>query len=141
VPARAPHGTRLAATWPEALTMVIRVERRREARERAYMLVNVSRVDREGAPTDQELGRTLDLSRGGARVEVAEPIGLGTKVQVDLALRNELLEAQAVVRHLEPGDDGLHRLGLEFIDLQEPFFGRVDTFLRARSDEALQRGY
>lgn len=121
--------------------MVIRVERRREARERAYMLVNVSRVNREGAPTEQELGRTLDLSRGGARVEVKDPLDLGSRVRLDLALRDELLEAQAVVRHVEPGDDGVCRLGLEFIDLHEPFFSRVDSFLRTRSDETVQRGY
>lgn len=114
--------------------MVIRVERRREARERTYQLVNVSRLNREGAPMEQAFGRTLDLSRGGLRVELDREVPPGARVRVDLALRETLICAQAEVRNVTPDEGGFH-VGLEFTDLDDGTFNRIDDFLRARAAE------
>ncbi|MCO5169754.1 MAG: PilZ domain-containing protein [Planctomycetes bacterium] len=112
--------------------MVIRVERRREPRERTYQLVNVSPVNAEGLPTEQLLGRTLDLSRGGARVEVPHEVSAGARVRVDLALHEALVSTEAEVRYVGTGDEGEWLLGLEFVGLDDAAAGRIGEFLRAR---------
>jgi hypothetical protein len=114
--------------------MVIRVERRREARERTYQLVNVARLNREGVPVEQALGRTLDLSRGGLRVELDHDVPTGARVQVDLALREALVCLQAEVKSVQP-EDGAFQVGLEFKEVDDPTFERIDDFLRARVAE------
>src|SRR5688572_24673160 len=114
--------------------MVIRVERRREARERTYQLVNVSRLNREGLPSDQSLGRTLDLSRGGLRVELDRDVPAGVRVQVDLALREALVSAEAEVRSVV-AEDGAFQVGLEFVGVDDATFERIDDFLRGRAAE------
>lgn len=118
--------------------MVIRVERRREPRERTYQLVNLSRVNREGVPTEQALGRTLDLSRAGARIEVDHEVAAGTRVRLDLALREVLVSAQAEVRHVEPAHEGGYHVGLEFLEVEGPAAGRLEEFLRARAAERVR---
>ena len=114
--------------------MVIQIERRREPRERTYQLVNVSLVGRAGTH-EQSLGRTLDVSRGGLRVELDHDVSPGTRVQVDLALREALVSAPAEVRSVAPCVDGGYRLGLEFVDLDDECFHRIDDFLRNRVAE------
>lgn len=117
--------------------MVIQIERRREPRERTFQLVNVSLVNRAGE-RDQSLGRTLDLSRGGLRVELDHDVSPGTRVQVDLALREALVSAPAEVRSVEPARDGGYLLGLEFVDLDDGCFHRIDDFLRHRMADRAQ---
>lgn len=114
--------------------MVIRVERRREARERTYQLVNVARLNREGVPTEQALGRTLDLSRRGLRVELDHDVPAGSRVQVDLALREALISVQAEVKNVQT-DDGAFQVGLEFQSADDLTVERIDDFLRARMAE------
>jgi c-di-GMP-binding flagellar brake protein YcgR len=113
--------------------VVIQIERRREPRERTYQLVNVSLPGRAGA-REQSLGRTLDLSRGGLRVELDRDLPPGTRVQVDLALREALVSAQAEVRCVTPAREG-YRLGLEFVGLDDACGQRIDDFLRNRVAE------
>ncbi len=115
--------------------MVIRAERRREPRERTYQLVNVSRLNREGVPVEQVLGRTLDVSRAGARVEVDRELPTGARVRVDMALREELVSTEAEVRHVEPAREGGYHLGVQFLALDDGAFERLDGFLRARAQE------
>ncbi len=117
--------------------MVIRVERRREPRERTYQLASVSRVNREGLPIEQVLGRTLDLSRAGARLEVDQELPAGARVRVDLALREDLVSTEAEVRHVEAAHEGGYQLGVEWVELSDAVFERLDGFLRTR---ALERG-
>lgn len=111
---------------------MIRVERRREPRERTYQLVNVSPVNQEGLRTEQLLGRTLDLSPGGARVEVPHEVASGARVQVDLALNEALVSAEAEVRHAGAGDEGAWLLGLEFVELDDATTRKIAEFLHAR---------
>lgn len=114
--------------------MVIQIERRREPRERTYQLVNVS-LQGQAEAREQSLGRTLDLSRGGLRVELDRDLPPGTRVQVDLALREALVSAQAEVRSVTPAREGGYRLGLEFVGLDDACGQRIDDFLRNRVAE------
>lgn len=114
--------------------MVIQIERRREPRERTFQLVNVSLPGRAGA-REQTLGRTLDLSPGGLRVELDRDLPPGTRVQVDLALREALVTGQAEVKSVAPAREGGYRLGLEFVGLDDACARRIDEFLRNRVAE------
>jgi len=58
--------------------------------------------------------RTLDLSREGMLVEMDVPTALGTRIQLDLALGEEVLEVKGeVVRHV-PQDNGRTGVGVRF---------------------------
>jgi hypothetical protein len=89
-------------------------ERRREARARAINLVSLGQLDDAGVQNDYVVGRTLDLSRDGVRLEVSHPIAKGSRVRLSLALGPSVLEVDGVVRSTVELDGEQHALGIEF---------------------------
>jgi len=70
--------------------------------------------------------RTLDLSREGMLVEMDIPTGRGTRVALDVALGEEIVEVQGEVVRLVPQDNGRIAVGIRF-DRLSP---KVDRTLR-----------
>jgi hypothetical protein len=58
--------------------------------------------------------RTLDLSREGMMVEMDIPPAIGTRVHLDLALGESVLEVQGVVRRVIGQQNGRSGVGVQF---------------------------
>jgi hypothetical protein len=58
--------------------------------------------------------RTLDLSREGMLVEMDVPTAVGTRIQLDLALGEEVLEVTGQVMRHVPQDNGRIGVGVQF---------------------------
>ncbi len=94
-------------------------EVRNHPRVKNLNLVQVDRRDEEGSPADLATGRTLDISPGGIRLELHHPLPLRTRVEMSLALDNELVDVQGKVVYLEEIDDERCAMGIQFIDVAE----------------------
>jgi hypothetical protein len=89
-------------------------EQRRSPRIRSLHLT--SYVPRKGSEQDYivSIGRTLDVSRGGVKVEVHRELAKGTELDMDIAIEDRLITAKGVVVHVEPLPGGLYGTGIRF---------------------------
>ncbi len=94
-------------------------ERRQDPRIEKVNLVQLSRFDEEGARADLAIGRTLDLSRGGLRVELLHALPLRSVVTVTLALDDQIVEVTGTVVHLAVIDAERCSMGIEFTKLSD----------------------
>ncbi|RMH17414.1 MAG: hypothetical protein D6696_15805 [Acidobacteria bacterium] len=106
-------------------------ERRRGVRIKKIQLVQISRFDEEGFHADLATGRTLNLSRGGMRLELGHSLPLRSLVNVSVALGDEILELTGKVIYLEVIDDERNAMGIAFTDLAPEVQRKLDQIVRA----------
>jgi hypothetical protein len=72
------------------------------------------------------MARALDLSRSGAKLETREPLPVGSRLQLSLAVREEEVSANASVMHITAGVRGRFKIGIQFDELlAEALIARV----------------
>ena len=65
------------------------------------------------------IGRTLDVSKGGVRVEVHRELAKGTELDMDIAIEDRVITAKGEVVHVEPLSGGLYGTGIRFTAISE----------------------
>ena len=105
-------------------------DRRIAPRIKKLNLVQVSRFDEDGFRADLATGRTLDISRGGMRLELHHPLPLRSVVGLTLALVGELIDVSGTVVHLEVLDSERCAMGIRFTDLDEAAGDLIDACVR-----------
>jgi hypothetical protein len=105
-------------------------ERRIEPRIRKINLVQVSRFDEDGFRADLATGRTLNLSPGGLRLELYHALPLRSRVRLDLALGEELINVEGVVVYLEAIDAERCAMGIAFSNLPDSVAQLIERSLR-----------
>ena len=105
------------------------MERRRYPRVESVNLVSMGKIHED---TPVGVGRTLEISAGGALLEMAAPYPRHTVFQLDLALGNELLPVKAEIRHIHAEDDGSYKVGVHFLQLEPAARQRLESHLEAR---------
>lgn len=111
-------------------------ERRLESRVDKINLVQVSRFDEEGFRADLKTGRTLNISRGGMRLELYHPLPLRTTVSLNLVLEERILDISGTVVYLEALDEEISCMGIAFNGLDEETKELLDTYMVDNEDEA-----
>lgn len=104
-------------------------ERRIDNRLDKINLVQVSRFDEEGFRADLKTGRTLNISRGGMRLELYHPLPLRTTVSLNLVLEERILDISGTVVYLEALDDELSCMGIAFDGLDEETQELLDGYM------------
>ena len=89
-------------------------DRRIDTRVDKINLVQVSRFDEEGFRADLATGRTLNISRGGLRLELHHPLPLRSKLSLDLQLGTELVQIYGTVVYLEALNEESCCMGIAF---------------------------
>lgn len=103
----------------------MRHERRSEPRAEAMNLVRVRSHRFPGffdVHADDLLGRTLDVSLSGMRLELRSWLPLRCSVTFELAIGNQILDMGGLVRHAERFDAERCGLGIEFEDVTPEHF-------------------
>jgi hypothetical protein len=65
------------------------------------------------------MAKTKDISRSGVAVENRRPIEVGTRVELTIALKEELIKTYATVRNVKELDEQNFHIGLEFVKISE----------------------
>lgn len=86
--------------------------------------------------TDDTLGKTLDLSHDGMRLEVDHALPLRTKVKLDLALGEQILTMMGKVRSLSEIDETHVDLGIEFENVTPEQYEALEEYLQLRAPDA-----
>jgi c-di-GMP-binding flagellar brake protein YcgR len=105
-------------------------ERRHERRISAINLVNIE-IDSGDAGAEELVGRTLDLSQDGMRVELSHALPLGSPVRVRFALVDRLLDVEAVVRSSADLAGEMVAVGLEFSHIDDDTRAALIAYLKA----------
>jgi len=102
---------------------------RREARVISLNLVSYSRYDDEGVLTEAAMGRTLDISPGGIRLEVERHYPLSSVIDISIALRDNIITVKGRVVHLEELKNGKIAMGIQFVEMEPTIRDMIAKFL------------
>ncbi len=111
-------------------------DRRHEPRIKAINLVHVAEYSYAALAnwkTDETIGRTLDLSHDGMRLELNHCLPLRTRVKLDLALGNQLLQLDGRVRSLVEVNPTTCDHGIEFVDVSDDQYQVLEEYLSLRT--------
>jgi len=75
-------------------------------------------IDKHGMQTTHSMGRTLDISENGLKLETHDKISQGDTIILTIGLEEDLIDLMAEVTHVEKAADQYHS-GIEFVDISD----------------------
>jgi len=111
-------------------------EKRRFIRFDALHLLDYLELDREGNPGSYSMGRTIDVSHEGIKLETAYPIAAETRLLITLGLEDELVDLEGRTTHARP-HDGRYLSGVTFLEISQE--GRRILSRYVKAFRALQK--
>ncbi|MBW6521428.1 MAG: S-methyl-5-thioribose-1-phosphate isomerase [Desulfoarculaceae bacterium] len=100
----------------EARTTMQSTEQRRFIRKDALHLLDYLVIDQHGLQTTYSMGRTLDVSENGLKLETTQPISKGDTLLITVGVEDDLIDLRGDVVHTEILD-GRYVTGIEFQDI------------------------
>ena len=100
-------------------------ERRASPRVDEVQLVQLS----ARGVTHPTTGRTLNLSRGGVRLETGTQLPLRSRVRLSLAVGDEFVTVSGSVVYLEALDHGRCTIGVQFTEIDAASRRRLDDYI------------
>jgi hypothetical protein len=88
-------------------------------------------VDGEGDADKQTMGRTLDVSEAGIRLETHLAVERGRHLTLSIGLEDEVVDIEGQVIHTGENKDGKYELGIEFKNPDEATQGILKKFIKA----------
>jgi len=96
-----------------------RQERRRHPRAEIAMLLSYVNLEGGTQKALVAMGRTVDISCSGARVEVYQPLAIGSRMEMELAYKESCRMVQGQVIHITETAPGRFLAGIQFSEVQE----------------------
>jgi hypothetical protein len=91
-------------------------EHRKFIRYDSLHLLDYLVIDDEGNPGVYSMGRTIDVSVDGLKLETAQPLAANTLLSVTVGLEDDLIELQGRTTHAHPFN-GRFLSGISFIKI------------------------
>jgi hypothetical protein len=115
--------------WDAWIEELLHVPRRRDAR----VPVSIAVWSHTAPGTDPGRGTSLNISVKGMLLETTESLDIGSKLDLTFTLPGggALRAVGQVVREDPPGEDGLARLGIEFLILRDGARERIRSYVEA----------
>jgi hypothetical protein len=92
---------------------------RKDTRLESAQFISYRAYDSQDRVCDEGMAKTKDISRSGVAVENRRPIEVGTRVELTIALKEELIKTYATVRNVKELDEQNFHIGLEFVKISE----------------------
>ena len=94
-------------------------EKRANSRTRSRYLTSYIPKRHERQEYIVSIGRTLDVSEGGAKLETHRQLDKGMQLELDIAVADRIISAEGKVVYSEKLRDGLFGTGISFITIDE----------------------
>ncbi len=88
-------------------------------------------VDGEGEADRQTMGRTLDVSEAGIRLETNLAVEKGRQLMLSIGFEDELVDIKGHVIHAAENKDGKYELGIKFISPDDTTRKTIQKFIKA----------
>jgi hypothetical protein len=94
-------------------------EKRSSRRIRSLNLTSYTPRTGEEQQYIVSIGRTLDVSEGGVKVETHRRLANGTELEMDIAIEDRIITAKGEVVHTEELKNGLFGTGIQFTAISD----------------------
>lgn len=94
-------------------------EKRASRRIRSLNLTSYTPKKGEKQEYIVSIGRTLDVSEGGVKVETHRKLAKGTELEMDIAIEDKIITARGEVLHTEELKNGLYGTGIRFTSIRD----------------------
>ncbi|MGB5422052.1 MAG: PilZ domain-containing protein [Desulfobacterales bacterium] len=88
-------------------------------------------VDGEGDADRQTMGRTLDVSEAGIRLETHLPVEIGRHLMLSVGLEDDVVDIKGRVVHAGKNKHGKYELGIELLESDEAAREILKKFINA----------
>ena len=89
-------------------------DKRKHLRIKSTNLLNFVCTDGEGEPCHQGMGRTLNVSEAGIRLETYKPIDPRTRISITIGIQEELVELEGQIVFLKESAKDTYEAGIQF---------------------------
>jgi PilZ domain len=93
-------------------------EKRSYIRKDSLHLLDYLIIDREGRQTTYSMGRTLDVSEHGLKLEATQPVSKGDTLLVTIGLGDDLIDLTGEVKYSRKISNR-YTVGMEFSDIND----------------------
>lgn len=93
-------------------------EKRHFIRLDSLHLLDYLVINEEGEQTTYSMGRTLDVSANGLKLETIQPISTKDTLLITIGIEDDLIDLTGTVKHCEKADDR-YTSGIEFASISE----------------------
>ena len=103
------------------------LQNRQSTRLNSDQFISYRLYDADGNICDEGMAKTRDISRSGCAVENRRKLELNAKIELTIALSEELLKTGAMVRNVKELENGVFLIGLEFTSLSTEEFEKLKS--------------
>lgn len=93
-------------------------EKRKSTRLESDQFISYRLYDANGRVCDEGMAKATDISRTGVAVEHRSSFEVGSKVEMSIALSEDLVNVEGIVRNVEEEGDEF-QIGIEFTSITE----------------------
>ncbi len=97
---------------------MIQGEKRNYIRRESLHLLDYIVIDQYGVRGRYSMGRTLDVSENGIKLETNQPLALGDTLIITIGLEEDLIDLQGEIAYSKPRS-GRHITGVEFSEISD----------------------
>jgi len=101
------------------------IKNRKSTRLESDQFISYRVFDSEGRVCLEGMATTKDISRDGVAVESRNHIEPETKVELTIALSEELIKTVGIVRNSKEIEEGNYHIGIEFTELSNEEFEKL----------------
>jgi c-di-GMP-binding flagellar brake protein YcgR len=94
-------------------------EERKTTRLESDQFISYRLYDENNQICDEGMAKTKDISRSGVALENRREFEVGARVELTIALIDELIKTEALVRNINKLDDNTYLIGMEFTSISE----------------------
>ena len=106
-------------------------EKRQHYRINSQNLLNYACYDDENNLVKQGMGRTLNVSAVGIRLETHVELESGNRIEVTIGLEEELVTVEGKIVYIKPGQEGKFEAGIQFLDVDRKAGEVLQQYIRA----------
>ena len=92
---------------------------RKSTRLESDQFISYRLYDSEDRVCEEGMAKTVNISRSGVAVENRTEFNVGAKVELTIALTEDLVKTDGIVRNVDKKDDTSYQIGIEFVNISE----------------------
>jgi len=98
---------------------------RKSTRLDSDQFISYRLYDSEGRVCDEGMAKTKDISQTGVAVENRTAFEVGLKVEVTIALTENLITLEGIVRNADKITDSQYNIGVEFLNMTDDELNQI----------------
>ena len=94
-------------------------QERKSARLESDQFISYRLYDSEDRVCEEGMAKTVNISRSGVAVENRTQFEVGAKIELTIALSEDLVKTEGVVRNVDQKEESTYHIGIEFTNISE----------------------